>query len=609
MRWRRIRLVAAALVTALALTACGGLPETSPVTEGRRLDEPITDAFRVAAQGPIEGATPEEIARGFIQAGADDDETHATAKSFLTPSTVDLWRWAASDIVVYNGPSDLTVERSADEAVKASVHPVGFVSADGRYHDALPGTVLHTTFGVTKVGGEWRLEMPRQGFGLWLDAASFDRLYTPRPVFFVAVSTHLLVPDMRWFVNSSRLPTSLARAQLEPVPSYLEGAVTTGIPKGTGLAVNSVPVDGGQAQIDLTASALDAGPVDRRAMWAQLSATLAQASVTSISISAEGTGLDLPNVGSVVTSPGELGFDYAELPSSDSVLLRSGETISRIDPGRIPEGSALREHPNAAPRAGDPAQIASWWRQLALSWDSSQVAAVAANQSQVQIWVGKHDPVPLSPFGTALTRPNYDNHGYLWIGGRDAKGAARIWATHTTTLDPRPKPAAVAVSWLGGRRVVGLKVAPDGARILVATTNDVGADVQLVLAGVTRSPDGQPVALAAPLRLAEPLTEVTDLVWLDWQSYAVLGRVAPKDALRPWIGTVGVGLDGLRAQQGQPDPSAARLAPVPNGIAVSAVGDARRIVVVTDDGKVEAKAGVSWREILPGTTDFLVPGR
>ena len=142
-----------ALLLVATTTACAGLPESSSIADGRRLDEPINEQIRVAAQAPVPGASPEQIARGFIRAGEDQGETHATAKGYLAHSSVDLWRWAAQETIVYNRSSDLEVRRTGDSSIEVRVAPVGVLSTDGRYRDVAPGTVVRAVFGLTRVAG------------------------------------------------------------------------------------------------------------------------------------------------------------------------------------------------------------------------------------------------------------------------------------------------------------------------------------------------------------------------------------------------------------------------------------------------------------------------
>ena len=605
---RRSRVVLAALLVAGVAAGCAGLPDSSRVSEGRRLDEPINDPYRVTAQSPVAGASPEQIARGFIRAGEDQTETHATAKAYLTTPSVGRWNWSDQDTVIYNRASDLRVRKTGGSSIEVSVTPVGMLATDGRYRDAEPGTVIRTTFGLTKVAGEWRLELPEKGFGVWLEANAFDNLYVAVPVHYVSPSGRELIPDTRWFPRGPRLATSLARAQLEPVPPHLAGAVTTGFPATTRLAVNSVPIESGHAQVDLTSTAFSAGLEERRAMWAQLSATLSRANVSSLSISVEGTELDLAGLGTTLSTPQEVGYGFTPAPVFDSALIRSGKTFKRIDPTFIPDDANTQGRRGVQSlKPDDPVEPDGEWTQLTLSRDGNQVAAIRGDFRELSIWPAHEKVVRLKENWSNLIRPAYDRNQYLWIAGRTA-GTARIWTLNTASLVPQPKPVVVEVPWLSGMNIVALTLSADGTRALVITKNLKTGASQLHVAGVVRAPNGQPTALAEPLRQAQPLSQMTDVAWLGAESFAVLGRLTKQDEVSPWIGHVGRGLDGMRVRIGQSDPSLERLKDVPGARTITTAGSQRGLICVTDDNKVLAKAGTSWRQIGEGT-DLLVPGR
>ncbi|HET8987306.1 MAG TPA: GerMN domain-containing protein [Humibacillus sp.] len=605
---RRRVMAAAALAVTLALSACGGLPESGPVLEGRALGEAINEPVRVAATGPRDGASQEEIVRGFLRAGEDSDETRQTGKLFLAPQSVDLWRWSTQDVVVYDG--DLTVRKLDEETVQVSTREVARLGPDGRYTELPWGTKATMTLGMRKVGGEWRIDLPPDGFGLWLDSDQFDRTYTPRMLYFVTPSGRNLVPDYRWFPNGSRLATTLARAQLGRVPNYLQNAVGTGVPSNTRLAVNAVPVVAGRAQVSLSSEALSADPDDRTAMWAQLTATLSQvSSVSSVSLAVDDTPLELPSGVSSAGSASELGYDTVTNRSFETVLLRKGDELSRLDPRFLPDTSVGGRRADTKPQEGDIARIPDTWIRLALSADGKQVAAVSTGRQLLSLWQADAPQVVVPPFATSLTQPTYDEDGYLWVGGADAKGQ-----DHVYVLDPRSSakaatPIAVKAPWLKDRRVVSLAVAGDGVRLLVITTNEQGTDAQLGVSGIQRLPNGQPAALAAPLRQAQPLSVLTDVVWLDTNrsTYAVLGRLSDAEPTRPWVGTVGLGLEGMRSH-GRSTAESGRTAPVPGALAITTVGGPRGIVITTADGWAWARAGSAWRQVVRAT-DALVPAR
>ncbi len=155
--------------------------------------------------------------------------------------------------------------------------------------------------------------------------------------------------------------------------------------------------------------------------------------------------------------------------------------------------------------------------------------------------------------------------------------------------------------------VVALTISADGTRALVITKSPASGTERLVVAGVVRA-NGQPRALAPPMPQAQPLQGMKDVVWLDADSFAVLGRLTDRDETRPWIGRVGAGLDGLRVRYGQTDPTRERLEPVADARTITTAGGLRGLLCVTDDGRVLAKAGLAWRAIATGS-DLLVPGR
>ena len=89
------------------------------------------------------------------------------------------------------------------------------------------------------------------------------------------------------------------------------------------------------------------------------------------------------------------------------------------------------------------------------------------------------------------------------------------------------------------------------------------------------------------------MTAATDLAWADDSTLAVIGRVGVKDALAPQLVEIG----------GKVTP----LSPVDGARLVTSTGGVRGVVVVTDLGKVLARAGNGWQQLQTGT-DFLIPG-
>jgi hypothetical protein len=587
--------IAIVVMTAAAgLSACAGLPSSTDVQQGSLVGEPALQPVRVQPDGPAPGATPEQIVRGFLRAGggAGFDDDHAVARSFLARSIKDQWQ-PDSGVTVYTDDSGLKVEPLTPSTIRVTASVVAEVDSSGRYRETPAGTSAHAAFGMQKLGGSWRISSPPKGFGLWLSADDMDRNYRSFTVAYVSKVSQTMVVDRRWFPITSGLATTLARAQVAPVPEYLNGAARTGIPAGTTLAVDSVPVQSGTAIVDLSAYALLADPDARRAMWAQFVTTLTQvASVSGVSLVVNGTGLDLPDTPGQVSTLTSLGYQSQDSVSVETAILRNGSEMSRVSsdrpleqdqpvPPKMPAASTIL--PNIPP----------WWIDLALSWDGQEIAAISADHSALARWQWDRH-FQLAKFGSDLTRPSYDSTNGLWVAG-EAGGAARVWVIDMSqTPMEKAIPRVIPVPWLANRTVLALKVATDNQRVALITSDRSGRDVQVLVAGITRSASGAPVSLAAePLRVGWTLTAATDLAWVDDSTLAVVGRVSPKDVNGPQLVEIG----------GKITP----MPPVAGTHLVTNTGGLRGVVVLTDQGKILARAGNGWQVLQIGT-DFLIPG-
>ena len=361
--------VVVALAAVLGLSGCGGLPSSSAVQQGSLVGEPALQPVRVQPDGPAAGATPEQIVRGFLRAGAGAgfDDDHAVARSFFARSVKDHWL-PDSGVKVYGDDSALKVELLTPGSVRVTAAIVAEVDSAGRYRETPAGTLARATFGMQKLRVGWRISQPPKGFGLWLSASDLDRTYRSFTVAYVSKVARTMVGDRRWFPITPGLATTLARAQLAPVPAYLTGAARTGIPAGTTLAVDSVPIQSGRAVVDLSASALSANPDLRRAMWAQFVTTLMQvASVTQVSLEVKGAGLDLPDTPGRVSTLTALGYQ-----SHDLGCHRDGHPAHRqpAEPGVL--GSPPdQDQPPKLPASSVLPKIPTGWVSLALSWKRS----------------------------------------------------------------------------------------------------------------------------------------------------------------------------------------------------------------------------------------------
>jgi hypothetical protein len=563
----------------------------SPVRQGLEVGAAPVDPVKVLFPGPAAGSSPEQIVQGFLRAGAASDEEFEVARSFMTLSPETIWRPDTS-IMVFTDESAVSVTAADSNSVRARAKVVASIDANGRYNDLPSGTTAEAVFELQQAAGEWRISSLPEGFGLWLSASDLDRLYDPFRIHYISTSGRRLVPDVRWFSIGKGLATRLARAQLGDVPAYLQGAARSDVPNGTRLTVDAVPVDNGLATVDLTATKPGGDPVRRQNLWAQFVATLTQVpDVRRVALKVEGSDLDLPGLDAAPARLSDLGFPQSSSTSAKPVI-RSGAQVLSVEPSQL--GDQREQEPTRQPAGLGP--VPAGWVWLALSGRGDEVAAVGGDRAELSRW-GRTGQIRVPYFGSGLTRPTYDGHSMLWVGGV-SDGAARVWAVNTGADAGNAQAAApvpVSVEWLRGRRVVALRVAPDGQRVAVVTTAlSGGADPRINVAGVIRGSNGAPERLAEPIRVAPTLTLVRDLVWADETTLAVLGRTTPSSAVRVW--TAGVG-GRLRA---------AEVSDVPNAQFITTMNGERGLVVTTDAGRILLRAGSSWLPVADGS-DFAVP--
>ena len=325
--------------------------------------------------------------RGFLRAGAGAgfDDDHAIARSFFAPSVKDEWL-PDSGVEVYGDDSPLKIELLTPTTVRVTASIVAEVDSAGRYRETPAGTTAQATFGMQKLVVGWRISVPQKGFGLWLSASDLDRIYRPFTIAYVSTTARTIVGDRRWFPITPGLATTLARAQLAPVPSYLNGAARTGVPTGTALAVDAVPIQSGRAVVDLSASALSADPDLRRAMWAQFVTTLMQVpSVTEVSLEVQGAGLDLPGTPNRVSVVSTLGYQPDSSGSAKTAILRAGTKLSRVSPDQPPNQDQPRRAVQAPATPALP-KIPAGWVSLALSWDGQQIAGISGDHGDLARW-------------------------------------------------------------------------------------------------------------------------------------------------------------------------------------------------------------------------------
>jgi hypothetical protein len=571
------------LVVALLLAGCGGLSRSGPVEPGLDVGSGNPPGLRVTLPGPVPGAGQESIVRGFVRAGAASDAAYDNARAFLTVQMSERWNPDRTLVLLADdvAPKATLLDPAT---VRITAKAAGTVDPEGRYTAARPGSTVTATFGLSTVGGEWRIsELPEQ-FGRWIAGSDVSRLVQPYDVHYVSTSRRALVPDTRWF-PVDKLATRLARAQLMPVPAHLAEAAVTAVPQEARLLGDAVSIESGVATVNLISGRLGAGEATRRNLWAQFVSTLTQDSgVSRVELSVDGVPVSITGLEGSAGTLAEVGFTTPPTPVLAQPVVRRGDDVAVFDPSTLGD-----QDPRQPAVTGNYPQVLHTFHRLALSADGAELAGVDPDGDGISRWRGTNRyEVPLD--AVDVGNPSYDRRGFLWMGGVGLKGAKapRLWVVDLAAnpADPRAAATAVEASWLDGRRVVEARVAADGDRVAVLSTRLDGSDTRIDISGVVRSGSGLPQRLAAPLRTGASLTRATSIAWLDDRTLAALGVLGGK-TLQPAVVSVGGDVRALTA--------------VPDAVSIASTGGERDLWVVSSTGRLHSRAGSQWVDSGPAT--------
>ncbi|MCC4909580.1 LpqB family beta-propeller domain-containing protein [Microbacterium sp. cx-59] len=475
---RRTVSLVSAVVIALVLAGCAGLPTTGPVQpvpqETAQAEVPdIT--FRPDA--PQAGASPQQIVEGFVRAASGPQNDWDTARLFLAPDFRDSWEPEAG--VIVDVLSDRVYTPISDEALDLQVTPRATVDEHGSYAPSDGGTAAPLSYALAQQSdGEWRITSAPNG--ILLDEDFFRSVFRSYSLMYFDPTWEFLVPDTRFFPTYNAA-TRIADALVNGAPSaWLADAVKTAFPETVDL-LPSVPAIGGvaQAQLSQQALTLDQTTLDR--MQTQLASSLASAQVSQVEMLVDGTRLDADRVATEDTSVDQRALVLSE---DGFGFLVSGDLtpIPALSPAVV----------TAAPSA------------IELARDRGSVAVRMPDGSASRISDDGRRSVIDDRKG--LLAPAIDPFGIVWT-----VPSASPSDLHATT--PGGELVEPEGAWSGASRIDSLQISRDGARM--AAIIGFGSRTVLVVAGISRDADGVPIAIGDQITLANLDGTGRDVAWLD----------------------------------------------------------------------------------------------
>lgn len=547
------------LLAAAVLSGCARVPTSGPVEQGDEVQAAVQEPFiRVLPQAPTAGLSQLAVLRGFLSASASFDGDHAVARDFLTPTAADRWN-ADAGVVVYDD-EQLSLRRSGRKELVLSARVFARMDARGTFTPER-GVDVRRTFRMERVLGEWRIANPPAG--LYLTRLDVERSFRPFDLYFVAARGVSLVPDPVYVpVVRPGAATSLVRQLLAGPTPWLAPAVRTAFPPGTSLVVDSVPVENGVAQVDLSRAVLTAADADLSALSAQLVWTLGQLpEVTGVQLLVEGSPLPVTSTSSVQSEKDWAGFDPNVAPATAALAVAAGRVVAL-------HGANRTEVPGPL---GDGSVVV---RRVAQAWAGDRIAAVSESGTRVYVQPST-EPRRLVRVATGrnFAAPSFDGTGVLWLVDQRRAGS-RVLA-----VQPDGDVQRVGVPQLGDRRVIQVRLARDGARAAVVVRTPRRGTRVAVARVVTK---GQRLELSGLRPLELSLLGVRSAAWAAADRLAVLARRG-QSVVQPWS----LGIDGTVTATGGSLPGAVTLAAAPG----------RPLLAATVDGRIWENTSLSWREL------------
>jgi hypothetical protein len=569
------------LVLLAVLTGCASVPDSSPVQVLRRVTEGDVPP---APPGPVDGADPAEIVRGFVNASASSSEDHGAARRFLAPEASG---WAdGGAVTVLDGQLDTVPAPGAaspstgSTTIRIRGTAIGRITTSGAF---IPdGAPVEIDVELVRRGGQWRISAPPGGVVVPLTA--FSENYRAVKVYFVDPARRVVVPDLRYVpaVPSRAQPARVLELLLAGPSEALRGTVGSQLGRDVRLRSNVAVTPDGAVVVDLT-GVVELDESGRRLLAAQVVLSLAEVSVDRVRLLVDGEPL-LP-VGDLTRS---------------AVAVHDGELRPAGDvPGLVVAGGRLRQLTDSEPGATLPGQIGDGTFDVAAAattGDGRRLAVVVREGTRQRLLLGGTDAGTSVTTVTAgvLTRPTWTPDGAEVWTVADSSVVVRVLppAPDAPPGTP-PRISQVDVAGLAAQGpITDLRLSRDGMRIIAV----VGGTLQT--AAVARGVDGE--VSIRNLRGLRP-GAVAEVIGADWRSADSVVAITAV----PTNPVVQVSVDGLTLLA----VSGTNLTPPLRAVAA---GPSRALIVADAAGVWSFTGGdqVAWRAVLGGVPDAvpLYPG-
>ena len=479
------------LVATGSLAGCAQIPGQGQITTVELPGDASSAAPYVQPRPPLSGATPVQVVESFLQAALSREDDSAIARQHLAEPLRS--EWSPQDrVVVYSAADDISLTEESEGRVRLQGRVLERIGPDGVRERLSEPEALTAIASLEQVDGEWRISQAPPG--VLVSDAVFPLLFSPVRLYFLDPSLRHLVPELRWFSAQSLAAAVLAGLAQGP-SGLLRDAVVSAVPATDAVAgAPLVQATDGAVRV-LLPSVLESLPDDERGRAIeQIRASLT--SVASISVAHVALGdQDVPEAPSpAIPRPGHrpIGAGETGVVSLDDA--EAGQAPMQL----VPDLQALE--------LAAPVIAANAPRAAALSPDGAELYVASTDGSQ---------SLRTIPLNTSVADPRVDDYGWVWAAPQNGSGVMQIYGI----ADGQDQ--SFDVSWLQGRSVLSLDIAPDATRLLVLSSRE-GATC-LDLTSIVRDESGVPHGLTQGQTIPSGMHGVQQANWSDELRVLLLG--------------------------------------------------------------------------------------
>ncbi|MEZ7898321.1 MAG: LpqB family beta-propeller domain-containing protein [Flaviflexus sp.] len=548
-----------ALLAAVSmLAACTALPSEGPV-HATRAPSDATRNVGLHANGPSEGATPEEIVQGFLTAsGAGPSNDFAVARQFLSQEASANWR-PLTEVRIYSDSRVPVTTRTETQGVRLSLGSEGSLDEDGRFTSSSRDAVITTDFSLARNSdGEWRIIDLEDG--LLISATLFDSQYAKSELYFLTSDSRYLVADIRWFPRNTYATSAAIELFAGPAP-WLASAVHTAIPPNTTIGTRGISIDNGLATVSLSEEALSVTGYQRILFEAQVEETLTMLSnVQDVELTIDGAPWQISSGSAPSTYP---------FTDSRTLVLVAGQ------PSLFRDGTSVGLNMASTP-------------------ENLHSLAMGYGEDPLMVGISGNRLVTLPNDGTAsrtlyegpeLIPPSVDIYDWVWSGRSNGGGTI-------TVADPEGETIDISVPWLEDGLIDSIHVSREGARAVIVWQTET--TTYLTAVAIVRDGEGRPISLGEPFELGSTIDSVTDVAWIDETTVAALATLTGSNSPAIYSIPIGGPIHTITEANGATH--------------ITAGNGEDSIIVATENGQILERSGGGWKLLLTDGSDPALAG-